>query len=54
MAKKDSGFISTFGGNPKNRMSNVLAGVRTGRGPSPGAPSTVRNTGKLLGRVSLF
>ena len=32
MAKKDSGFIGTFGGNPKNRLSNVLAGDRTGRG----------------------
>ena len=32
MAKKDSGFIGTFGGSPKSRMSNVLAGDRTGRG----------------------
>jgi len=32
MAKKDSGFIGTFGGDPKSRLSNVLAGDRTGRG----------------------
>ncbi len=32
MAKKDSGFIGTFGGSPKSRLSNVLAGDRTGRG----------------------
>lgn len=32
MAKKSSGFIGTFGGSPKSRLSNVLAGDRTGRG----------------------
>lgn len=32
MTKKNSGFIGTFGGSPKSRLSNVLAGDRTGRG----------------------
>jgi hypothetical protein len=32
MSKKSSGFIGTFGGSPKSRLSNVLAGDRTGRG----------------------
>lgn len=41
MAKKSSGFIGTFGGNPKNRLSNVLAGDRTGRG-KPSTFSAVR------------
>lgn len=32
MSRKSSGFIGTFGGSPKSRLSNVLAGDRTGRG----------------------
>lgn len=41
MAKKNSGFIGTFGGSPKSRLSNVLAGDRTGRG-KPSTFSAVR------------
>jgi hypothetical protein len=47
MAKKSSGFIGTFGGNPKSRLSNVLAGDRTGRGKPAKIISTVHNAGVL-------
>lgn len=47
MVKKSSGFIGTFGGSPKTRWSNVLAGDRTGRGKPAQIISTVHNAGAL-------
>lgn len=47
MAKKNSGFIGTFGGNPKTRWSNVLSGDRTGRGKPARDIVTPQNIGIL-------